>query len=170
MCGGAALGLWGRGTTGPMEDPDMDNGNDSADLLTAQYRARPEPFWAGLQARGDDGYERIEVARRWKWEAIPSWGRDGWDLGDWPLVVIFHRDSADGFELAENCEGDVTAYRYPTRALRDAATDAMAFVHWQHRGEPWVAGVADAAHAPAHLRGRFSWNRLENTRPGWALE
>ena len=87
------------------------NGNESRDLLTAQYRARPEPFWAGLQARGDDGYERIEVARRWKWEAIPSWGRDGWDLGDWPLVVIFHRDSADGFELAENCEGDVTAYR-----------------------------------------------------------
>jgi len=148
----------------------MDDRNQSGDLLTPKYRVAPEPFWAASQWRGDDGYDRIETSARRRWEAIPSWGRDGWDLGAWPLVVIFHRDSTVGYELAENCEGDATVYRYPTRALRDAATDQIAFWHWRERGAPWVAGIADAAHAPAHLRGAYSSKRVEPPRPDRGLE
>jgi hypothetical protein len=32
---------------------------------------------------GDDGYDRMTFARRHGWEAIPSWGLNGWDLGSW---------------------------------------------------------------------------------------
>ena len=94
------------------------------------------------------------------WTAIPSWGLEGWDLGAWPLVVVFHRQSADGFELAYDVEGDVTVYRYSTRELRDAATDCLAFWHWKHYRAEWVHDVDSIDDAPDRLRGRFSWERL----------
>lgn len=130
--------------------------NTADSLLTDTHRVGPEHFWLACQLRGDDGYDRIEVARPRGWRAIPAWGRDGWDLGCWPLVVIFHRDIADGFELVENVEGDVTAYRFPTRAMRDAATDELAFFHWRHEDEPWVSGIERLQDAPAELRGPYS--------------
>ncbi|MFZ0179956.1 MAG: hypothetical protein WAL84_08825, partial [Candidatus Dormiibacterota bacterium] len=67
----------------------------STDLLTAEYRIEPESFWTLCQLRGDDGYDRIEAARMRRWVAIPSWGRDGWDLGSWPLAVIYHRHTPE---------------------------------------------------------------------------
>lgn len=103
--------------------------SSTPDLLTAEYRLDPEPFWTIYQMRGDDGYDRIEAARFQRWIAVPSWGRDGWDLGSWPYVLIYHRATPEGFELAENVEGDVTYCRYPTRDLRDAATNQLAFWH-----------------------------------------
>jgi hypothetical protein len=134
------------------------------DLLTEEYRLTPEAFWTVCQMRGDDGYDRMEAARPKRWDAIPSWGRDGWDLGSWPLVVVYHRRSDDGYELAENVEGDVTVYRYPTKELRDQATDQLAFWHWKHQGEDWVAGIGSLEDAP-HLRGPFSWKRCDPQAP-----
>jgi hypothetical protein len=131
-------------------------------LLSSTYRIAPESFWSICQMRGDDGYGRMEAAAPKRWHAIPSWGRDGWDLGSWPYVVVYHRDVPDAFELAENVEGDVTAYRYPTREMRDCATDELAFYHWKHEGEDWVAGIEHFDNAPAHLRGAFSWKRADS--------
>jgi|HubBroStandDraft_6_1064221.scaffolds.fasta_scaffold33020_5 hypothetical protein len=130
------------------------------DLLTATYRVTPEVFWTVCHMRGDDGYDRIEAAQRYGWDAIPAWGRDGWDLGSWPLAVIFHRAIRQGYELAENVEGDITVYRYPTRGMRDAATDQLAFWHWKHQDQEWVAGI-DSIDDASHLRGPFSWKRCE---------
>jgi hypothetical protein len=133
------------------------------ELLETPYRVDPEAFWEIAQMRGDDGYDRIELAGRRGWHAVPSWGRDGWDLGSWPLVVIFHRRSDVGYELAYNVEGDITVYRYATRELLDTATDYLAFWHWKHEDESWVAGVDSVEVAPAHLRGPFSWARLHGS-------
>ncbi len=129
-------------------------------LLSERYRVTPEAFWQLSQLRGDDGYDRMEAARGRGWSAVPSWGRDGWDLGAWPLVVISHRSTTEGFELAYDVEGDITVYRYPTRELRDAATDCLAFWHWKHQGEDSVDGVETVDAAPDRLRGPFSWERL----------
>lgn len=134
-------------------------------LLQRPFRVEPEPFWTIAQMRGDDGYDRMELARHRGWHAIPSWGRDGWDLGSWPLVVILHRHTEAGYELAYDVEGDISVYRYPTRELLDAATDVLAFFHWKHDGEPWVDGVESVDDAPLHLRGPFSRRRLEETGP-----
>ena len=141
------------------------------DLLRASYQVAPEPFWQFAVLRGDDGYERIELARRYRWRAIASWGQDGWDLGSWPLVVISWRESqgwdqtryepVNHFDLAYNVEGDITVYRYPTAELREAATDYLAFWHWKHDDEPWVEGIDSVDAAPARLRGPFSRARLE---------
>lgn len=129
-------------------------------LLCAQYRIAPEAVWQISQVCGQDGYERIDAVSSRGWTAIPSWGLEGWDLGAWPLVIIFHRHSAEGFELAYDVEGDATVYQYPTRELRDAATDCLAFWHWKHYCEDWVDGVESIDAAPDRLRGSFSWDRL----------
>lgn len=39
-------------------------------------------------SRSDDGYSDMEVAAGEGWSAVSGWGRDGYDLGDWPYVVI----------------------------------------------------------------------------------
>jgi hypothetical protein len=130
-------------------------------LLIRSYRIAEEAFWSAARMRGDDGYDIMEPARARRWRAIPGWGRDGWDLGSWPLVVIYHRHINDAWQLAYYVEGDLAVYSYPSRALRDAATDCLAFWHWLHAGESWVDGIATVDDAPAHLRGPFSWDRAD---------
>ena len=41
-------------------------------LLSDEYRVAPETFWAAANLRGDDGYDRIQVASNRGWTAIPS--------------------------------------------------------------------------------------------------
>ena len=134
-------------------------------LLCATYRVPGESFWEVARMLGDDGYDVMNRAWPYRWRVIPSWGREGWDLGSWPLVVMFHRTVGDAHELAYYVEGDVRLYRYPTRELRDAATDVLAFWHWRNAGEEWVTGIGRVEDAPGHLRGAFSWERLEESTP-----
>lgn len=141
-----------------------DQPNLEQQLLSAQCRVAPEPFWQLSQMLGDDGYDRMEAAGGRGWQAVPSWGLDGWDLGAWPLVVISHRRTADAFELAYDVEGDITVYRYPTRGLRDAATDCLAFWHWKNNDEEWVDGIENIDIAPDRLRGPFAWERLNASK------
>ena len=111
------------------------------------------------------GYDRIEATSRRRWVAIPSWGRDGWDLGSWPLAVISHRHTPEGYELAENVEGDATVYRYPTKELRDAATDQLAFWRRKHNEEEWVEGVASIEQAARAVLLEPAGARWVLTRP-----
>jgi hypothetical protein len=139
----------------PRRYPDLEQ-----QLLCEQYRVVPEAFWHPAHVRGEDRYDHIKAAQRHGWLAVSSWGSEGWDLGAWPLVVILHRRTAHGFELAYNVEGDITVYRYPTRELRNAATDCLALWHWKHDGRDWVDGVESVDTAPEQLRGPFSGKRL----------
>jgi hypothetical protein len=124
-----------------------------------RYRVAPEGVWAVAQMSGGDGYDRMDIAEKAKWWAVASWGRDGWDLGQWPYVIVYHRDG-ETFELATNVEGDADCYSFPTRELRDEATDHLAFWYWQHYGKEWAKGHS-IDDIPAHLRGAFSWARLD---------
>lgn len=148
-------------TAGHLEETtNLSDQSSEQQLLCEQYRVAPEAIWQLSQICGQDGYERIDAVSSHGWTAIPSWGLEGWGLGAWPLVIIFHRHSADGFELAYDVEGDATVYRYATRELRDAATDCLAFWHWKHDSAEWVDDVDSIDDAPDRLRGRFSWERL----------
>lgn len=111
---------------------------------------------------GDEGYDRMEYARQLGWKAILNWGRDGWDLGSWPLVVVYHRGE---LEIAVDVEGDIDIDEFATREERDRKTDEVAFFYWKNHEEEWVDGIDSHEQMPANLRGRFSWRRLdEGTR------
>jgi hypothetical protein len=125
-----------------------------SDLLSEEFRVHPEGFWSTAHLLGDDGYDRMTTAAQRGWNAVAAWGGQGWDLGECPYAVIFHRTRDGAYELAENVEGDVTMYSYPTRALRDRATDAMAFFHWRLHDEEWVTGLATPRTCPPRCAGR----------------
>lgn len=134
-----------------------------------------------LRWPGDDGYDRMGFAQNAGWTPIAAWGRDGWDLGSWPLVCVYFRtraaapcaahapDTAGGcticiqpvFERAVDVEGDVTVEQYETRDERDQATDETALFYWLADGAEWLEGAATLEQMPAHLRGPFSWDRAK---------
>lgn len=112
---------------------------------------------------GCEGYERMELRAPAKWRPISSWGRDGWDLGDWPYVVISWRES-EGHELLYDVEGESTVYLYPTPELRTQATDELALFYWRAHSESWVEGIESVEQMPAFLRGPYSSTRSEEDR------
>lgn len=134
-------------------------------------------------SRSDDGYSDMEVAAQEGWSAISGWGQDGYDLGDWPYVVISVRE-VDApppgartpiryYEMRQTVEGDTTAYRFSLEADRNAAIDYL-FI-WYGIGreyDAWgVLGVtsregldAGTLRVPAELRGPFSHARCDSAR------
>jgi hypothetical protein len=123
------------------------------------YKVDAEAFWQIERMAGGDGYDVMDVAQKHEWLAVSGWGRDGWDFLEWPYYVGYVRNTPEGFEFATNCEGDIDVWRFPSRELRERAMDLWAFLNWERKNETWVAGVsADAI--PDHLRGSFSWSRV----------
>src|SRR5258708_32262650 len=62
---------------------------------------------------------------------VPAWGRDGWDLMEWPHAAAAHFDGDGRFGLATYEEGDVEVRSFATREERDARTDDLAASYWQ---------------------------------------
>jgi hypothetical protein len=92
-----------------------------------------------------DGYEDMGVAEKQGWSAVANWGRDGWDLGEWPYVVMYTRTTSGRFEphptegrweLQQITEGDHTLYRFVTEADREAAMDYLFL--WYAAGKHWA--------------------------------
>lgn len=97
---------------------------------------------AGLPVGGagfhlGSGYDWIERVRR-PWRVLSAWGAEGWDLGEWPLVigaVCPPREGQWGWRFAWYVEGDVTAWEFEGYgAFLDVVT-AHAVEHWRMVGE-----------------------------------
>jgi hypothetical protein len=88
---------------------------------------RPETGWP--HGSGDDWMRDLPPG----WHAEPSWGRDGWDLGAWPLVVVavFIDQEHNRYAVATYTEGDVTVNRYQSRGALHAAVNEIAVFHWR---------------------------------------
>ena len=104
----------------------------------------------------------VKLARQDRPDTAPiaSWGRDGWDLGDWPYVKISHGQMPAGFVVECYVEGDRSFYVTPDTATRDRVTDYLAWFYWTNREE------LDCAFEdmPAERCGPFSWARLDAER------
>jgi hypothetical protein len=97
----------------------------------AQYKVDPDSLWQATFFIGD-GYEVMAYMEKRKWEAVDGWGKAGWNLGSWPLVIIFFRDRENFFDVVEYVEGDATMYACPTEEIREQITNELALFHWQH--------------------------------------
>jgi len=126
-----------------------------------------------------DGYEDMEAEGKRGWRAVSSWGRDGWDLGAWPYVVIYTRtasgrfephDAAGRHELMQIVEGDRTVYRFITEDDLSAAIDYLFL--WYAADHDWAPLTYDQRDAlnvgaltfDAKWRGPFSWERADAER------
>jgi hypothetical protein len=115
----------------------------------------PDSVW-------DTGYDWIGALSH-GWYVVPAWGRSGWDLGSWPLVIVAHYDRANCYGLAVYVEGDLDVSAYPTRQARDEATDRRAAEWWRYFGDgPDDLPDSDDDLQPHH-RGPFSRRRLDET-------
>lgn len=109
---------------------------------------------------GGDGYDFMaDHAEPAGLRPIASWGRDGWDLGDWPYYVIYSGKGAGAWWTVSYIEGDIIARRYATRDEMISGIDAIARDQWERdpdRGPKDIDGP--------EARGPFSWARLEQER------
>ncbi len=112
------------------------------------------------------GYDWIGALRRCGWHAVCSWGRDGWDLGCWPQVIVAHHDRPGCYGLCLYVEGDLDLSAYPTREARDQATDRLAAYYWRYyQHGPTDLPASDTDLQPHH-RGPFSWSRCPQREAG----
>ncbi|SLK12585.1 hypothetical protein [Arthrobacter sp. P2b] len=91
------------------------------------------------------GYDWMELIEEHGWAVIPSWGSEGWDLGQWPLVMVAGIRTADGignlFGVATYCEGDVTCTFYRSKSQQHEAITKHAHYWWKN----------GTAHGPTNL-------------------
>lgn len=94
-----------------------------------------------------DGYDRAEVVERAGWHPLASWGRKGWDLGDWPYVMVYTRRKGEDYQVAVNVEGDTDVETFETLAERNARIDSIAAFYWKANGNgPTPAEVEAGDH------------------------
>lgn len=124
-----------------------------------KYKVEPDTFWEALPMMGGDGYDDMDAAQKFGWHAIGGWGRDGYNLGAWPLVIIFFRDLNKGsevlYQVAEYVEGDVAMWSCPTEEIRQQVTDELAFFHWKHSEKEWVGLYSSVDELPDELKGPY---------------
>ena len=114
----------------------------------------------GMTVLGDyhmnGGYDWMELIEEHGWAVLSSWGCDGWDLGQWPYVMVAGIRTADSignlFGVATYCEGDVTTTYYRTHARQWDAITELAFFSWKN-GQ--AQGPADLPEAAAELPSRY---------------
>ena len=144
----------------------MSNGQENQprpiQLIRAPYHLIDlDPFWREIQ-RGDDHPCEVEEWARWEgWDTVGWWDVAGWPQGSSSEVIIFHRGMGDAWEMVEYCDGNVTQYSYPSQELRDAATDYLAFWHWEHGGGRLLSDMESADAAPDRLGDSFAWARRD---------
>jgi len=103
-----------------------------------------------------DGYDFIGRSEEYGWGALSGWGADGWDLGDWPLVVLVADPTS--WALIVRCEGDLTLYEHATREALIARVDPIARYWWDRLGHgPSAAELA--AGPPERFSGPYRRSR-----------
>jgi hypothetical protein len=109
----------------------------------------------------DGGYDWMEHLPR-GWHVEPSWGRDGWDLGAWPLIVValFVDEKADRYAVATYTEGDVEVKRYQSRGALYVAVNGIAEFHWRMEQSLGPTDLSEGQGLQAKHCGPFSWERL----------
>jgi hypothetical protein len=101
-----------------------------------------------------DGYDWMAEALPAGWYAESAWGRDGWNLGAWPLVIValYIDEEREHYAVATYVEGDVDVHRYKSRGALYVAVNRTA-EYGAARGLPEGEGLL------AHHTGPY---------PGWS--
>jgi hypothetical protein len=91
------------------------------------------------------GYEWMEEGLPEGWYVEPMWGRDGWNLGSWPYVIValFIDDERERYAVTTYVEGDINVRRYKSRGALYVAVNEIAEWHWrfgQSRGPRALPG------------------------------
>jgi hypothetical protein len=133
-----------------------------------------EPF-NRERAAGGDGYDVMSAVEAVGWKAVAGWGSDGWDMLDWPYYVAYVRNERGfaanvmHYQLVTWCEGDVTAWQFPTQDARRECLDALFVLLHISRGATFIPQLdavdaeavrnGDLSSVPDHCRGPYGSHR-----------
>jgi hypothetical protein len=94
-----------------------------------------------------DGWDFLQMLPTAGWRSIRAWGRNGWELGDWPSVVVAVRRClhTGQVEVCEYVHGDLTITTWPN--VDTGHVDGLAAAWWERTDR----GPVD----PADGRGPF---------------
>lgn len=118
----------------------------------------PRPAWGhGF----GNGWEWMEEGLPGGWHAEPIWGRYGWDLGAWPLIVValFIDDEGQRYAVATFTEGDINIKRYKSRGALYVSVDKIAEFHWRLGQSRGPRDLPEGGGLLAHHTGPY---------PGWS--
>jgi hypothetical protein len=160
-------------------------------MSRAELAAHKVESYGRNYSESDDGYSDMDIERGRGWHSIAGWGADGWDLGNWPYVVISVRcpstdDGCGQYQVMQTCEGDRDVYSFDTNADQSAAIDYLFLWYaisdadrYGERDADWsalagydpetgdyparVALDAGTLEVPERLRGSYSSKRHEVT-------
>ena len=129
------------------------------EVMTAeQVKAYRHDTWGRDYRNSDDGYDDMSNAQDDGYRARSSWGSRGWDLGEWPYLAYYFRDTDGAYELLEICEGDHSRWIFPTAEHRAAAVD---YIFSRSNGWEHVQAMIDAGTITANgWRGAYVPNRV----------
>jgi hypothetical protein len=84
-----------------------------------------------LPSSWESGYDWMDQLSD-GWYAVSSWGRDGWDCGNWPYIIMAHYDNETQrlFGMVVYTEGDLDIKEFSTRQERHRATDEWCIWYW----------------------------------------
>jgi hypothetical protein len=149
------------------EQPDTEREAErrAARLIGIEERLGPLPDLGNIPRppqghRFGNGYEWMNEGLPEGWHPEPIWGRDGWDLGGWPLVVValYIDDEHGHFAVAEYVEGDVNVQRYKSRGALYVAVNNIAEFHWRMEQSHGPRDLPEGEGLLAHHTGPY---------PGW---
>lgn len=83
-----------------------------------------------------DGYDWIDAAETTGWYALSNWGKDGWDAGQWPYVIVALAKGQDEvgpfFGMTTYCEGDLETTFYRSQEQQWEAITEWCRWNWLH--------------------------------------
>lgn len=94
---------------------------------------------------------------------LTSWGRDGWNITDWPYVKLHEWEDVgmDGsiyvYWVSETTEGDVWTISFPTEDQRFHWLDVYINENWNRVPDRYKVNLPPD-HPNRHVR--FDWNML----------
>jgi len=98
--------------------------------------------WTVFYGAGD-GWDFLQMLPTAGWSSVRAWGRHGWDLGDWPLVIVAARRCVHSgqVEVCEYVQGDLTITTWPDVDAATGHVNGLAQAWWDRTGR----GPTDAA-------------------------
>lgn len=119
------------------------------------------------EAYGGDGYDSMEALVNKGFHIYSSWGKDGWDAGDWPYVQIGLRApglarhngemcSTSVYETVYYVEGDISIKEFPSREEAIAHLDTLVHWHWNNNSRgPRELDPSNPDHCEPFTRARL---------------
>lgn len=83
-----------------------------------------------------DGYDWMDAAATTGWHTCPGWGKDGWDAGQWPYVILTLAAGKDKagrfFGVTTYCEGDLTTKFFRSQMEQWKYITEWCRWNWEH--------------------------------------